>query len=401
MSDVKTFILMSCMVVTGSLNTIFLSLQFAEKSLGLPYSHPWFQTQNMFLGEFYCLIVYYVLKLFKGNSNSDKQDPEEDNTNQPSVFLLAIPAACDFFASTLLGFALLNLATSVYQMLRGGLVLVTALLSVIFLGKKQYRHHILGLVIVFFSVFTLGLAGLLYKDTDKNSRTTNFLGIFMICLSLLFTGIQFIVEEKLLGQYHIDPLKVVGFEGMWGVIFYAFFLTIFQYIRCDNFFGKAELCSQNSLGEWRIEDTFFAFQQIWNNGLLLFLVVAATFTIASYNYFGVCVTKYASAAQRAVVDNLRTILIWMFFVLVPTSIKERFIWLQLVGFVGLVYGTLIYNEVIELPCCDFDKYTKNKLEAEARGNEEENNALNKKNEQTQYNTFADLHNNEHITIRNI
>jgi len=372
MAELKAFFLMSCMVITGALNTIFLSLQFSEKALGLPYSHPWFQTQNMFMGELYCLLLYYFMK-YVYYRNTEKEEAEEEE-NSPSVFLLALPAACDFFASTLLAFALLNMATSVYQMLRGGLVLVTAVLSVIFLKKNQYRHHILGLTIVFLSIFTLGLAGMLYKNTDKNARSTNFLGIFMMGLSLLFTGVQFILEELFLGKYTINPLKVVGLEGMWGVGFYAVSLVILQNVRCDNFWAKSDVCSVNANGEWRVEDSIFALEQIFNNKFLFFLVVASTFTIAFYNFFGVSVTKYASSAQRAVVDNLRTILIWLFFMLVPTSIKEQFIWLQLFGFIGLVVGTLIYNEVIEIPCMDFDKYTKRNLELEP--NEEERNIIN-------------------------
>ena len=316
MSDLKSLFLMGCMIVTGTLNTIFLSLQFSEVSLGLPYKHPWFQTQNMFIGELYCLILYYILKYFKHRNSSEENDKitadaesETDETNQPSIFLLAIPASCDFIASTLLAFALLNMATSVYQMFRGGLVLVTALLSVIFLGRKQYRHHLLGLFIVFISIFLIGLAGMVNHVPDANTRSTTFLGISMMGLSLLFTGVQFIVEEVFLSKYKMNPLKVVGLEGMWGSVFYLVALIIIQNIRCDSFFGKVDVCSVNAIGEWRVEDSIFALQQIGHNGLLCFLVIAATFSIAFYNFFGVSVTKYASSAQRAVVDNLRTILV--------------------------------------------------------------------------------------------
>jgi hypothetical protein len=44
---------------------------------------------------------------------------------------------------------------------------------------------------------------------------------------------MFIVEEKLLGDYYLDPLKVVGLEGVWGVLMYAILLPIFQFIKCD------------------------------------------------------------------------------------------------------------------------------------------------------------------------
>jgi len=64
-----------------------------------------------------------------------------------------------------------------------------------------------------------------------------------------------------------------------------------------------------------------------------------------------------SSPVRAVVDNLRTIIVWLFFMIVPTNIPEEFRWLQLIGFILLVVGTVIYNEVLVLPCGGFDQNT--------------------------------------------
>jgi hypothetical protein len=62
---------------------------------------------------------------------------------------------------------------------------------------------------------------------------------------------------------------------------------------------------------------------------------------------------------------LRTILVWIFFLTIPTPIEEKFSWIQLVGFVFLVLGTLIYNEVLVLPFWGFNLNTKE--EKEKRG----------------------------------
>jgi hypothetical protein len=34
-------------------------------------------------------------------------------------------------------------------------------------------------------------------------------------------------EEKMLGNYTLDPLYVVGMEGMWGLVYWAIMLPIF------------------------------------------------------------------------------------------------------------------------------------------------------------------------------
>src|SRR5579875_3467977 len=82
------------------------------------------------------------------------------------------------------------------------------------------------------------------------------------------------------------------------------------------------------------------------------------FSIASFNGFGVAVTKNASSAQRSTIDTCRTLIVWVFFMCIPTeTLHEDFSWLQLFGFILVVTGTLVYNEIIIVPFCGFDKNT--------------------------------------------
>jgi hypothetical protein len=47
-------------------------------------------------------------------------------------------------------------------------------------------------------------------------------------MSQIFAGTMFIVEEKLLSSYYLDPIKVVGWEGVFGVLIYIVMLLILQ-----------------------------------------------------------------------------------------------------------------------------------------------------------------------------
>jgi len=97
------------------------------------------------------------------------------------------------------------------------------------------------------------------------------------------------------------------------------------------------------------------------------MTVGIIISIAFFNGFGVAVTKHASAAQRSTIDTSRTVLIWLFFLILG---KESFHFLQLAGFILLVFGTLVYNEIITVPILGFNLYTKKALatkEKEAKG----------------------------------
>jgi len=84
--------------------------------------------------------------------------------------------------------------------------------------------------------------------------------------------------------------------------------------------------------------------------ILIMQSIGIIISIAAFNACGVAITKYASAAQRSTIDTCRTLLIWVISLalgqeqfLVPLSFG------QVAGFILLVMGTLIYNEIWVVP----------------------------------------------------
>jgi drug/metabolite transporter (DMT)-like permease len=86
--------------------------------------------------------------------------------------------------------------------------------------------------VLFIGVFLVGLSSLIHPD-DGGGSETSAAGLILLLCAQLFAGTQFIVEEKLLGNYYLDPLKVVGLEGMWGLCYWAVLLPPMQFINVD------------------------------------------------------------------------------------------------------------------------------------------------------------------------
>jgi len=91
------------------------------------------------------------------------------------------------------------------------------------------------------------------------------------------------------------------------------------------------------------------------------LVLAGICTIAVFNVAGVNVTKHISSLARSIIDVSRTILVWIIALIVTFANNNKnphFEWentrvaaimLELLGFLILVGGNLVYNEIIVLP----------------------------------------------------
>jgi len=134
-----------------------------------------------------------------------------------------------------------------------------------------------------------------------------------------------------------------------------------QFVRCTpppkgHVTWTTLLCTQNDHGEWRLEDSLFAIRQNLNNGLLFLNSIIFCLSVALINFAGVTVTKIASAGSRSITEPIRTITIWAFFMLpiVNHCHREHFNIVQFIGFLFLILGNLIYNQIIELP---FNKKT--------------------------------------------
>jgi len=70
---------------------------------------------------------------------------------------------------------------------------------------------------------------------DGSGPSTTITGVLLLLLAQVFTGCQFISEEKLLSGYYLDPFLVVGLEGFWGSCIYSILLPVFQTVHdCDS-----------------------------------------------------------------------------------------------------------------------------------------------------------------------
>mmetsp|Transcript_22231 Transcript_22231/g.22028 ORF Transcript_22231/g.22028 Transcript_22231/m.22028 type:complete len:88 (+) Transcript_22231:243-506(+) len=66
--------------------------------------------------------------------------------------MMAIPMLCDSIANPLYMIAYINIPASIAQMMSALVIFVVALLSILFFGRKYYRHHWLGLILVFVGI---------------------------------------------------------------------------------------------------------------------------------------------------------------------------------------------------------------------------------------------------------
>ncbi|KAJ2063805.1 hypothetical protein GGI17_001437 [Coemansia sp. S146] len=393
------------MLATGTLNTLLTKLQ-DKQCIGncadpdpLKHEHfeqPVWQTLNMFYGEMLCLACFYLYSLYQRRSDASPRrdgyeaisetDESDESVNAhvaeaipttdalPAVVLeesgaprqpkpiagyatlwMWVPAVCDLLGTTLMNVGLFFTTASVYQMLRGAVVVFSGLFSVLFLGHRLARFQIIALLLVVVGVTIVGLSNIISPPAQLRSlrryapqSTAEFgehadeinsdawkavLGVVLVLGAQVFTATQFVVEEKIIRHYHLTPLRAVGLEGSFGA------LTVMAAIPVLHLtIGRAHPGGYFDAPE--------GFRQIVQNPAVWQTSIYIMLSIAMFNFFGLSVTRYLSATSRATIDTCRTLFIWMSSIALGW---EAFSWIQVIGFVVLVYGTFIYNRVIASP----------------------------------------------------
>ena len=319
-----------------------------QKSKGKDFNHPYFQAATMFIGESFCFIVYHLFIKSKSNQKETlKASPllkrKDTLYNKLGSFIFIIPAFFDLMGSTLSFIGLVFSAASVAQMLSSASIAIVAINSVVILKRKIFRHQVLGGIITTIGVVIVGITSILFQAPSAPNPA---LGIVLLMIGELFGGWNLVSEELLMMKINTDPMLAIGTEGICGLGLYLILLPILYVIPCN-----LDICVNG-----RVEDTPFAFEQISSNNLLLFAWIGTIFTAASYNWCGISTTRYVGSLTRCVISTARNVLVWLISILLGW---EVFLWPQLIGFVLLAFGTLLYNEIIILPCWGFKEAVNN------------------------------------------
>jgi len=246
-------------------------------------------------------------------------------------------------------------------MLRGSMVIFSALFSKFFLKRQLRASHWTGVGLVAFALVVVAFAALMQpprpkltssSDATSSSSTKHeastaqvAFGCALVIIAQVIQASQIVVEEFLLKTIVLHPVLVVGLEGMWGTLVCSVLLCFTSFIPTD-YGGEKTL------------DTLYMF---FHNGNILGFGILYAAVILCYNLFGMFVTSYTSAVLRTILEGLRCACIWVANMLIyyiyvvnfnPSSEFGEFwndwSYLQFCGFLFLLLGMFVYNGIVRI-----------------------------------------------------
>ena len=141
--NVKIIIASISLLTAGTMSSI--SFKYLSSNLG--YKHGIIQTMFMFLGEHFNFYLFYGVMMIKPTfyfnkwMKADQQDNSYTNLQNFKLkcsltkYWMAQTSFCDTVGSSLQIVAFMQMPVSINQMLSGGIIITTCILSKLILGK--------------------------------------------------------------------------------------------------------------------------------------------------------------------------------------------------------------------------------------------------------------------------
>lgn len=383
----KIFVI-SGMLFFGTATTIFRKLIYDQRAVGDPkyggmhnFNKPWFLTVNMFVGMALALFAYeielYIKRRKDKKSKIDNsqlldqigQNSKKESSFKELFFLIAAPSVCDILATILGNIGLLFIEASVWQMLRGSMVIFSTIFSHFILKRYHMAYKWWSVFIVVSALIIVGLGAVLELGVGKAgvSEGKVIFSIFITIIAQVFQASEIVLNDFILHEKTASPIMTVGIEGLWGTLICAgLFMPIAHY-------AFQNMDDGNGIHE----DTWDSFLMLKENPtLVLFNILYLLINLAK-NLMAMYVIKVTSAVMRTIVEGLRTLFIWVFQVIMYYSMLgtavgnhhpdlgeewNKWSWMELGGFALLFTGMLTYNRILILPGFKYEDKDNKQLE---------------------------------------
>ena len=374
-----------------------------------------------------------ALKEGEGRAEKEKEDDVFLLTRDldfRTFLFVAVPSFFDLVASTLGFVGIIYVDASVWQMLRGSVIVFSSAFSILFLNRRMFAYNWFGVFSCMVGICLVGASNLLSQGWLKEqaakqtgadgaapsqtegavasqqqtavSSAQQIYGMGIVVAAQVVQASRVVLEEKIMkglkgnGEQaketkKLPPAILCGLEGVWGcaillvLVFPALYFlpgsdspndTEGAFIALRNG-GKDPRSPEEMANSLSKKNAYPCQENFWDSVLMLMnsppillAFTASLCTVSTYNFCGMSITRYLNAVHRTMCDAWRTMAIWgcglwFTYSYMPeqgsqvsaqqadfaASFGEHwtpYSWLQLGGFLCIVFGQTVYGGLLKL-----------------------------------------------------
>ena len=318
------------------------------------FKHPVLQCWGLSVGEAGCILLFLALNFCKEQRQRRKEVEVKEKT--PFNIFLFVPPAVLHLTSRIFTFIALTLTSaSSFEMLTGTNLIFVSILSRIFLKKSLAWYKWFAILVISVGVVVVGISDMKSEEDEGHedeSSSNPVLGDIFVVIAMVFYACQLTYEEKFVKKYNIAPMNAIGLEGSFAVAILSVMLIVLYFIPVK--FDMEQVGGQ-------LDDALDGFVQLGNNPILLTSFLLTTVALCFTLVAGINVTRKLSAVHRfnllyhmnithikfsilrLVINSGRSVIVWAISLAVGW---QSFQPLQIVGFLIMSLGVLIFNDIL-------------------------------------------------------
>ena len=311
-----------------------------------------------FLSQMFCIFLEIISNYLQVRRSKKKGKTtlivnnemiEEDNEHSQVIkekqsnliFYVILCCVLEFCVYTGLNLFLTNpgVVKTIQLEMRALPIFVMAFLNIFFLKLPFYKHHLFSCVIIFIGFFSILLYHYIKLPINGDRLVSLYVTLLFAVLKII-RAIKEMLDTYLLQEKYVSPFKLLFYQGVSGLVLSLIVGFCLQYMSCTNTAQKVIHYCQPNNNKVESFDNFFTSINNWKSIALLIGVIITTIIIE------VCrmqTKHYLTAIHRGLSCAASAVINW-FLYLQFFELKEVN-YLELIGFVIILLGELIYCEV--------------------------------------------------------
>ena len=311
-----------------------------------------------FLSQMFCIFLEIISNYLQVRRSKKKGKTtlivnnemiEEDNEHSQVIkekqsnliFYVILCCVLEFCVYTGLNLFLTNpgVVQTIQLEMRALPIFVMAFLNIFFLKLPFYKHHLFSCVIIFIGFFSILLYHYINLPINDDHLVSLYVTLLFAVLKII-RAIKEMLDTYLLQEKYVSPFKLLFYQGVSGLVLSLFVGFCLQYMSCTETAQTVIKYCQLNNNKVESFDNFFTSINNWKSIALLIGVIITTIIIE------VCrmqTKHYLTAIHRGLSCAASAVINW-FLYLQFFELKEVN-YLELIGFVIILLGELIYCEV--------------------------------------------------------
>ena len=291
----------------------------------------------MFIGEAACIFFYYLEKHPKSQKSNQNIQSQASSTRLMSKYEkigkygFCIVSALEFFTSMLKmisGIFITN--TSIFSSISIFSTFFVLFYRVHYEKKTFFKHEKLGIFLYFFGIVLVFFAPLVYENYSFYDFKLLY-SILVLLLAQIFDSFGLILTQKLIDKLETQSTLINFIKGITGLVLCMIFyepinLLLMKIIKTPKNLYNSEYFAIFSIA-LTIDHCFY------NYTMLL--------SVKSFGVLTICFTDTGILVLNSVYSAINN--------------ANRIYYCEIIGILFIMIGTLIFNEIIRIKCCGFEK----------------------------------------------